>query len=254
MQQKRQRSTQEGRKNVRSQAALTCKYCGFDTHEDVIKAAIWTNKGLIVVEDIPARLCDGCGEQFFEEEITQKIQNVLKCPLTKAKRQIRVPVYFLSQGRAAKQQRHPEVAGQHHTDSLGLSHHQTQRASEPVRANQDRQEPFLCKYCESGTVAELVKSAFWVDGALLAIENIPARVCQRCWQQFYDEEFAEKIAALGKRRSVPEPATRNVSVPVFSLVDVEQSPGESHPKEKNDSLEQMPPMSKTTDHPAKDRC
>jgi len=45
-----------------------------------------------------------------------------------------------------------------------------------------------------------------------------------------------------------------VSVPVFSLAHVEQSPAESHPKEKNDSLEQMPPMSKTTDHPAKDRC
>jgi YgiT-type zinc finger domain-containing protein len=209
----------------RSQAAPRCKYCGFDTHEDVIKAAIWTNKGLIVVEDIPARLCEGCGEQFFEEEITQRIQNVLTHLLTKAKRQIRVPVYSLSQVAAPKHERHPEVAGEQYRASLESTHHQAKRAPEPVRANHDCQEAFLCKYCESGTVAELVKSAFWVDGALLAIENIPARVCQRCRQQFYDEQVAEKIAALERRRSVLGPATRDVSVPVFSLADIDQCSG-----------------------------
>jgi len=79
------------------QRSLKCKYCGFNTHRDFIKAAFWTDKGLIVVEDIPAQLCEGCGEHFFQEAITQKIRKVLTYPSAKAKRQIHVPVYSLGQ-------------------------------------------------------------------------------------------------------------------------------------------------------------
>ena len=67
---------------------------------------------------------------------------------------------------------------------------------------------------------ELVKSVLWVDGGLIAVENIPAQVCQRCGEQFYNDETAEKLTALGKHRFEPPTAKREMSVPVFSVADV----------------------------------
>jgi len=253
MEQKRQERTRDGQENLQSQSALRCEYCGCDTNEDVIKAAFWTETGLIVIEDIPAWLCEGCGEQFFDEEITQRIQQVITYPAGKAKRRIRVPIYSLSQVRVAKKEHYPQVPNQQHPRSLEISHHQAKQAVEPIGANQDHQETFLCKYCESETVEDLVKSAFWVDGGLVVVENIPARVCQQCRQQFYDHETAEKITTLEKGKLLPGTARRDVWVPVFSLSDIEVSPGKNLHQEKSDGLEQMPPpISKTADHQDKD--
>jgi YgiT-type zinc finger domain-containing protein len=233
-------------KQQKSKTALRCKYCGCETNEDIIKAALWTNEGLIVIEDIPARLCEGCGEQFFEEEITQRIQQVITYPVSKAKRQIRAPVYSLSQVKVAKRQRLPEATSQQPPCFPAQARrgappepicHQANQISERIGVKQDRQETLLCKYCESEIVKDMVKSAFWVDGGLLAVENVPARVCQRCRQQFYDDETAEKIATLGKGRFVSGTTRRDVWVPVFSLADVEESAGKSHHRAKRENPE-----------------
>jgi len=215
----------------KSQDLLRCKYCRGNTRKDTIKAALWSNRGLIVIEDIPARLCEGCGEQFFEAEVTQRMQRVItpaSSPLlaprfrgdkftpaqagarkqrgaaaAKAKRQIRVPVYSLPQVRAAKEKRHE-----------GISNSRGEHSG----------ETFLCAYCGSGTVEDLVKSVFWVDGRLLIVKNIPARVCQRCRQPFYDEETADNISELDKGKSLPGVTRRYESVPVFSLNRRRKSP------------------------------
>jgi len=220
MEQEQQKRTPDWQENLHSQAALRCKYCGCDTNEDIIKAAFWTNIGLILIEDIPARLCEGCGEEFFEEDITQRIQQVIEYPEAKVKRQIQISVYSLPKVRTAKKEFHPKVPDHPQSASLELTYHQAEQTAEPARANHNHQETFLCKYCESETVEDLVKSAFWVDGGLLAVENIPARMCQQCRQQFYDNETAEKITILRKGRFVPGTTRRDVSVPVYSLADI----------------------------------
>jgi len=46
-------------------------------------------------------------------------------------------------------------------------------------------------------------------------------MCRQCRQQFYDNETAEKITTLGKGRFVPGTTRQDVSVPVYSLTDVE---------------------------------
>ena len=203
-----------------------CKYCRGNTRKDIIKAALWSNRGLIVIEDIPARLCEGCGEQFFEAEVTQRMQQVItpaSSPLlafarkqggaaaAKAKRQIRVPVYSLPQVRAAKEKRHE-----------GISNSRGEHSG----------ETFLCAYCGSGTVEDRVKSVFWVDGRLLIVENIPARVCQRCRQQFYDDDTADNISELDKGKSLPGVTRRYESVPVFSLNRRRKSPRRKPSSEK----------------------
>jgi YgiT-type zinc finger domain-containing protein len=181
---------------VQTEAGPRCKYCGFETHGDVIKAALWTHNGLVVVEDIPARVCQGCGEQFFDEEVTQKIENVPASPAAKAKRRVRIPVYSISRNRAGERHR--------------------------TKADQKDEEILLCKYCGCETVQELVRSAFWVDGQLFAVENVAAQVCRRCKQQFYDAEISEKLTTLANE-APGQAGTRQMSVPVFSLADVESS-------------------------------
>jgi len=183
------------------ESALRCKYCGYDTCEDVIKAAFWMDDGLIIVEDVRARVCEGCGEQFLDEETTQRIQELLKNPTVEPERQIRVSVYDLPQLQVMGKERH----------------------FQPTGGNRNSRATFQCKYCESETVEEQVKSAFWVNGQLIAIENIPARVCKACKVQFYDDEIAETIATLEKPRGVPDAARRDEMVSVFSLADKENA-------------------------------
>jgi YgiT-type zinc finger domain-containing protein len=141
----------------------------------------------------------GCGEQFFDGQITHRIQKLLKNPVVEPERQIRVSVYDFPQF---------ESIGKH-------------RQFRSIRARKDSQTILQCKYCESETVEKLVKSAFWANEQLIAVENIPARVCQECEVHFYDDETAETIATLGQLRAVPDGAKRDVTASVFSLGDKE---------------------------------
>ena len=197
-----------------SECGLRCKYCGYDTHNDVINAAFWMDNRLIVVESVPARLCMGCGEQFFEEYVTQSIQKFFKDPIVKPERQIRVFVYDFPQ-----------------LKSIGKY-----RQFQSIRANNDSQASLQCKHCKSETVEKMVRSAFWVNEQLIAVENIPARVCQECEVHFYDDETAEKIAALDKIRTVPDGATRDVAVSVFSLANTGSAADKRYHQDKAGGL------------------
>lgn len=201
--------------NVRQPESVPrCKYCKCDTHDDVLKTAFWMDNGLIVIEDVPARLCNGCGEQFLDEEVAQKIQQIFKDSTAEPKRQMRISVYDLP---------HLEPIEKH-------------SSFESIAANKKSRVTFRCKYCESETVEELVKSAFWVNEQLIAIENIPSRVCQRCKAQFYDDETAEKIAALDKLRTVPNGAGRDMAVLVFSLTNTRTAADKGCQQNKNGGL------------------
>jgi len=184
-----------------SECGLRCKYCGYDTHNDVIKAAFWMDNRLIVVESVPARLCMGCGEQFFEEYVTQSIQKFFKDPIVKPERQICVFVYDFPQ-----------------LKSIGKY-----RQFQSIRANNDSQASLQCKHCKSETVEKMVRSAFWVNEQLIAVENIPARVCQECEVHFYDDETAETIATLGQLIAVPDGVKRDITASVFTFGEKENT-------------------------------
>jgi YgiT-type zinc finger domain-containing protein len=253
---------------------------GASTDEDFIKAALWTNRGLVVIEDIPARLCEGCGEQFFEQEVIQKIEQVVTYPLAKVKQWIRVPVYSLSPpaascwktgaGAAQKKRRHSAKASQRNNRSTPLETRpvrdpegdvsngprrgrsltgstesrchpfggelraelQAKQATESIQLNQSQREILLCRYCGGETVEELAKSVFWVRGGLIVVENIPARVCRRCRQQFYDDRITERVIGLDGPWSAPGMAKQEVPVPVFSLTDVKERQSKSYHKRK----------------------
>ena len=91
---------------------------------------------------------------------------------------------------------------------------------------QDGQAALSCTHCGASTREDFVKAAFWGKRGLIAIESIPARVCERCGEQFYDEKTAHRIETLVSS-SIPVPQ-REMVVPVFSLADVEKAESNDH--------------------------
>ncbi len=78
-----------------SQVVVPCTYCGSDTREDIVRAAFWGRQGLLAIEDIPARVCQRCGEQFYDEQTAQRIENIVDGSADAPTRQILVPMFSL---------------------------------------------------------------------------------------------------------------------------------------------------------------
>ena len=73
-----------------------------------------------------------------------------------------------------------------------------------------------CTGCDSEDVVERpVRSAFWHDDRLVVVEGIPALVCRRCGEQFYDDAPAIGLDLLRGSGFPAERAQRTIEVPVF---------------------------------------
>jgi YgiT-type zinc finger domain-containing protein len=64
---------------------------------DTVKTAIWREDRLIVVEDIPAQVCDACMEQFYDEDTTEALRRLTAEGFSSAtaKREVLVPIFSL---------------------------------------------------------------------------------------------------------------------------------------------------------------
>jgi YgiT-type zinc finger domain-containing protein len=82
----------------------------------------------------------------------------------------------------------------------------------------ERQGPQICEQCESPNLREeRVRSAFWHDDRLVVVEDIPALVCERCREQYYDDLTVMMIDQLRGDGFPPEEAQAELRVPVFSM-------------------------------------
>lgn len=76
----------------------TCGQCGSpNIHSEAIRSAFWHEDRLVVVEDIPAMVCENCHEQFYDDATVMLI-DLLRgegYPPEKARDEIRVPVFSL---------------------------------------------------------------------------------------------------------------------------------------------------------------
>jgi YgiT-type zinc finger domain-containing protein len=84
-----------------------CEHCGGQTQPEVVKAAFWGERGLVAIEDIPARVCEQCGEQFYDEATARKIEKLVGSPAEAAKRHVLVPVFSLSEDEASGSRAEP---------------------------------------------------------------------------------------------------------------------------------------------------
>ena len=83
--------------NEENEIEFRCEFCGSTTHEDVVNMCHWEDRKLIVIEDIKARVCDQCQEQFYDSETTWKIEKLRqeKFRTEKPERFMEVPVFSL---------------------------------------------------------------------------------------------------------------------------------------------------------------
>ncbi|MBN1419321.1 MAG: type II toxin-antitoxin system MqsA family antitoxin [Planctomycetes bacterium] len=79
-----------------SDTRFPCEECGAQTEAETTKTTFWVEQGLIVIEDIPARVCPQCGEIYYDDETSVAIQQIIAGRPLKPKSRITVPVYSLA--------------------------------------------------------------------------------------------------------------------------------------------------------------
>ncbi|MDJ0631385.1 MAG: type II toxin-antitoxin system MqsA family antitoxin [Rhodobacter sp.] len=79
-----------------SQEPMRCTACasGVLARQEV-RSAFWQGDRLVVVEGIPALVCQSCGEQFYEDETAMKLDLMRggSCATARAARTLTVPVF-----------------------------------------------------------------------------------------------------------------------------------------------------------------
>lgn len=73
---------------------MKCAICEGAVKEEVIKVELWVEDKLVVIEDVPARVCESCGEKYFSARVSKQIDRLLESDV-KAKRKLEVPVFSL---------------------------------------------------------------------------------------------------------------------------------------------------------------
>ncbi|MEQ9449582.1 MAG: YgiT-type zinc finger protein [Rhodospirillaceae bacterium] len=78
-------------------APMACIECGKPTAPAAINVTMWTDSGLVVIENVPAFICSACEEQFYDENTGAKILELANkgFPREKMVREISVPVYSI---------------------------------------------------------------------------------------------------------------------------------------------------------------
>ena len=77
---------------------VSCPQCNKEMRSAKVKTTIWHKERLIVVEEIPAYVCDTCVEQFYDAEATEMLRKLTAGEFAslEATHEILVPVYSLA--------------------------------------------------------------------------------------------------------------------------------------------------------------
>ena len=86
-----------------------CPICETRLDQAEVRSAIWQADRLAVIENIPALVCRGCGEQFYDDDVSEALRRLGEegFPDSEAHSMIEVPVFSL-EGRIRKRMPLPE--------------------------------------------------------------------------------------------------------------------------------------------------
>ena len=75
----------------------SCPRCGGAATPTTVRTAIWRDETVVIVEDIPALVCSACVEQFYGEDVSDALRQLMErgFPESEATRRISVPVFSL---------------------------------------------------------------------------------------------------------------------------------------------------------------
>ncbi len=71
---------------------MKCAICGGNLRKEAAKLELWVDGKLIVIEDVPATVCENCGEKYFSAKVSKQIDKLIESD-TEAKRKLEVPVF-----------------------------------------------------------------------------------------------------------------------------------------------------------------
>lgn len=72
-----------------------CHLCGGSTEQQRVTAENWWGDRLALVENVPAWVCNDCGEKYFDAQICEQLDQLRRQP-PPADRTLEVPVYNFS--------------------------------------------------------------------------------------------------------------------------------------------------------------
>jgi YgiT-type zinc finger domain-containing protein len=93
------------------QLSAPCPVCeSTNTRHGRVRSAFWHNDRLVVIEDVPALVCNACGEQFYDDATVHMIDRMRQngFPPEDAVRELRVPVFSCS--KVASSERSSEIS------------------------------------------------------------------------------------------------------------------------------------------------
>ena len=75
----------------------SCPRCQEPMQDKVMRTAIWQGDRVAIVEDIPALVCSGCSEQYYDGPVSDALRRLAEdgFPVHSAKSEILVPVFSL---------------------------------------------------------------------------------------------------------------------------------------------------------------
>ena len=78
---------------------MACIECSKKTVPTTINVTMWTDKQLVVIENVAAYVCHECEEQFYDDQTGAKILDLANkgFPKDKMVREITVPVYSVNE-------------------------------------------------------------------------------------------------------------------------------------------------------------
>jgi len=85
-------------------------------------------------------------------------------------------------------------------------------------------EAMKCGLCNGKTYEDTVKMSMWEGERLVVVEEVPAKVCEKCAEQFYDDLTVHRLEALRGRRFPVAEASRLIEVAVFRLPEISLTP------------------------------
>ena len=82
--------------DISDQLSASCPVCeSTDVRCARVRSAFWHDDRLVVIEDVPALVCNTCGEQFYDDAAVHMIDRMRAdgFPPEGAVRELRVPVF-----------------------------------------------------------------------------------------------------------------------------------------------------------------
>ena len=73
-----------------------CYLCGGSTAKKRVTAENWWGEELVLVQDVPAWVCETCGEAYFEADVCLELDRLRESPPPTLKT-LQVPVYGFSE-------------------------------------------------------------------------------------------------------------------------------------------------------------